>query len=77
MSVNATSKMSRRGFVGTAACGAAAMAAASVVPGIALGDAAAAAEPESWDEECDVLILGAGGTGLSAACRGGRLRHRR
>ena len=59
-------EMTRRTFVGAAACGAAALAAA--VPGVALGDAAAVSEPEAWDEECEVLILGAGGTGLSAAC---------
>lgn len=29
---------------------------------------AAAAIPENWDAEADVVILGAGGTGLSAAC---------
>ena len=41
-------EMTRRTFVGAAACGAAALAAA--VPGVALGDAAAAPEPEAWDE---------------------------
>ena len=29
---------------------------------------AAAGIPESWDAEADVIVLGAGGTGLSAAC---------
>lgn len=63
-------QMTRRNFVGVAACGAAALAAsaAAINPGIAFGTATAASEPDTWDEECEVLILGAGGTGLSAAC---------
>lgn len=60
------SDLTRRNFVAGAACASAALAAA--VPGLAFGSATAAAEPQSWDEECEVLILGAGGTGLSAAC---------
>lgn len=61
-------EMTRRNFLGTAACGAAALAAAAAAPSVAFGDATAVEEPDEWDEECDVLILGAGGTGLSAAC---------
>ena len=64
-------ELTRRNFVASAAFGGAALGAGTVLaggPGVALGSAAAAPEPESWDEECDVLILGAGGTGLSAAC---------
>lgn len=50
---------SRRSFVaGITALGLAAAASA---------EKAHAAEPESWDEECDVLIIGSGYAGLSAA----------
>ena len=58
-------EMSRRNFVAAGACAAGAVVAAT--SGL-IGSAKAAEEPQSWDEECDVLILGAGGTGLSAAC---------
>lgn len=59
------SELTRRNFVaGACAAGAAALAASNSL----IGSAKAAEEPETWDEECDVLILGAGGTGLSAAC---------
>ncbi len=61
-------ELTRRNFVGAAACGAAALAAGvGAASNIALADSVVD-EPESWDEECEVLILGAGGTGLSAAC---------
>ena len=59
------SELTRRNFVaGACVAGAAALAATNSL----IGSAKAAEEPETWDEECDVLILGAGGTGLSAAC---------
>ena len=59
------SELTRRNFVaGACAAGAAALATTNSL----IGSAKAAEEPETWDEECDVLILGAGGTGLSAAC---------
>lgn len=59
------SELTRRNFVaGACAAGAAALTASNSL----IGSAKAAEEPETWDEECDVLILGAGGTGLSAAC---------
>lgn len=62
--------ITRRGFIGAAAVGGA----AALSPVLAAKYAAAAESarpvqpPQSYDEECDVLILGAGGTGLSAAC---------
>ena len=59
------SELTRRNFVaGACVAGAAALTATNSL----IGSAKAAEEPETWDEECDVLILGAGGTGLSAAC---------
>jgi urocanate reductase len=63
-------EMTRRNFVQAAALGSV----AAMTPALAAKYAAAAEsaqavdEPEAYDEECDVLILGAGGTGLSAAC---------
>ncbi len=58
--------VSRRGFVaGTLASGAA-LAAATTLGGFA-SEAPAAEVPETWDYETDVLCLGGGGTGLTAA----------
>ncbi len=61
--------ISRRGFIagagaaalGTAACASAAFADESAA--VAVNDAM----PAAWDYECDVLVLGAGGSGLAAA----------
>lgn len=52
--------VSRRSFVAGAAASAA-------VAGMFAGEALAASVPEVWDLETDVLCLGAGGTGLTAA----------
>ena len=58
--------MTRRNFIagaGTAAC-------TSLAAGMALADEPTAANgkvPEAWDFECDLLVLGAGSAGLSAA----------
>lgn len=53
--------MNRRSFLKGAAAGVAGLAAASVMPTLAV------AEGESWDVETEVLVVGAGGAGLSAA----------
>lgn len=70
-------ELSRRSFLSGAAVAGAAFASmglAACAPntvsnsgseGVAM---AASAIPESWDAEADVVVLGAGGTGLSAAC---------
>lgn len=63
------SRMSRRAFAGAGALGLAALTATQVASFAAAAESARPVdEPASYDEECDVLILGAGGTGLSAAC---------
>lgn len=67
--------LSRRHFLGAAG----AALATTAVAGFALtgcategnattNDASGSSIPDSWDAEADVVVLGAGGTGLSAAC---------
>lgn len=66
--------LTRRGFIGTAALAGLATVGLGVA-GCAPKEATSADDssgvsglPESWDAEADVIVLGAGGTGLSAAC---------
>ena len=56
--------LSRRDFIKTTALG---MGAAAALGGLAAGDARATEKPETWDREADVVILGTGMAGLSAA----------
>lgn len=69
------SDLTRRNFLGKAALAGAAVAglglAGCAPAGTSEGQGAAAPAgqlPETWDAEADVVILGAGGTGLAAAC---------
>lgn len=57
--------ISRRKFLKTAAVGAGAVAMAGGISGI--GEAAAA--PKKWDREADVVVVGSGGAGMTAAVR--------
>ena len=69
MSELSTREVSRRALLAGSIVGAAGLAAgASSTLGTLAKAVEPAAEPEKWDRECDVLILGAGGTGLVAAC---------
>lgn len=67
-------KLTRRGFIGTAAlAGVAAtgLGLTSCAPKQTTSEEVSSAQngiPETWDAEADVIVLGAGGTGLSAAC---------
>ena len=71
MSISKSGRLDRRGFLKGAAVGAAGLAAfglagcAPEAQGEAGGQAAGA--PESWDREVDVIVVGSGGSGLSAA----------
>ena len=58
-------KLSRRGFLGTAAVGAAAGACAPAFAASTSGTAL----PTKWDMETDVVVLGCGGAGMMAACQ--------
>ena len=68
-------KFDRRGFLKAAMLGSAAVAAgvgmAGCVPSAQSSDAGLAATgsdvPDTWDEECDVLVVGSGFAGLAAA----------
>lgn len=57
-------KLSRREFLKDAAITSAAVAAGTLVP---QGIASAEAVPTKWDKEADVVVIGAGATGLPAA----------
>lgn len=66
-------ELSRRSFLGAAAVAGAAMAGLGLVgcgPKTGSGEkgATAGSIPDKWDAEADVIVLGAGGTGLSAVC---------
>ena len=61
----AVQNLSRRKFLGSAA--AATAAAVTSVPALAAANAQAA--PAKWDETVDVVVCGAGGAGLMAACQ--------
>lgn len=66
--------VSRRNFLATAGIAAASLAALGVAGCAPSGGTEAAADSGSWDHEADVLIVGAGGAGLTAAvvaARGG------
>lgn len=56
--------VTRRDFVADAALAGAAIAAGA---GLSLTDAASASESPAWDDEADVVVLGAGGAGMRAA----------
>ena len=55
--------LSRRDLIKTTAAGAGALA----LSGLALQDSQAQARPTKWDKEADVVVVGAGATGLPAA----------
>jgi succinate dehydrogenase/fumarate reductase flavoprotein subunit len=55
--------ISRREFLKTTALGAG----AAVVPALGSREALAQAKPPTWDREADVVVIGAGATGLPAA----------
>jgi len=55
--------MSRRSFIRNATVGAGALA----VAGVGVKEALALPAPKKWDKETDVIVLGAGGAGFSAA----------
>ncbi len=54
---------SRRDFIKTTAAGAG----ASALSGLGVAEAQAQARPAHWDKEADVVVIGAGATGLPAA----------
>src|SRR5271156_4448638 len=54
---------SRRDFIKTATAGAG----AAALTGFAAGEANAQGRPARWDKEADVVVIGAGATGLPAA----------
>lgn len=56
-------KLSRRNFIKTTAAGAG----AAALAGLSAGSARAAGLPEKWDKEADVVIVGCGGAGTTAA----------
>ena len=60
-----SSILTRRNFLKTAAAAGAASAAA---PALAASSQSTAA-PKHWDQTVDVVVLGAGGAGLMAACQ--------
>ena len=57
-------KISRRQFLKGAAAGSVAVAAGSLIP---QSSAFAQGAPTKWDKEADVVVIGAGATGLPAA----------
>jgi len=62
-------KISRRDFVRHAGAGAAGLAGAAAWSEPAAAQQSAAAVPERWDLEADVVVIGSGATGLPAAIR--------
>ena len=72
-----TTSISRRNLICTAAGGAAALAAASTLASSALANTESADgtlvrgtnAPDTWDFEADIVVLGAGGSGLPAGLR--------
>jgi len=61
---------SRRDFLKTTAVGVGAVA----LTGLSSTGARAQARPTNWDKEADVLVIGAGATGLPRSHRGNRRR---
>lgn len=61
-----TNKLSRRNFMKVAAVGGAALASSVTLAGCA-SDAQPAGVPKTWDYEADVVVIGLGGAGASAA----------
>jgi len=61
------SEVTRRDFVKGAAASAVVVAGAGLLANCTSASPAETGLPEQWDEEADVVIAGAGGTGLSAA----------
>ncbi len=59
--------LSRRGFITSAAIGAAAVA-GGVLTGCSSSSSSSSAANIKWAEETDVIVCGAGGTGLAASC---------
>ncbi len=57
------SAVSRRDFIKTTTAGAG----AAALTGLAAGEANAQTRPAKWDIEADVIVIGAGATGLPAA----------
>lgn len=65
--------ITRRGFLKGAALTSAAMAGSAALAGCASGEAHSSAAdwaPESWDYECDILVVGYGGAGMWASLIG-------
>ena len=62
-----SSKVSRRDFVKGAIAGTAAVAGGAMLPTFAGQTALAAAMPEKWDKEAEVVVVGYGGAGMAAA----------
>lgn len=60
--------ISRRGFIKNAAIGAGLV----TVAGLHAGEALALPPPKKWDRQTDVVIIGAGGAGFSAAIEAGK-----
>ena len=60
-------QISRRDFLKGAAVGAVGIASVGLIGCTEAGDTAGSGESIKWDREVDVLIIGAGGTGVSAA----------
>lgn len=60
-------KMTRRGFVGAALVGSVGVAASSFLAGCTAPKAADSKSSESWTEEADVVVIGAGAGGFAAA----------
>lgn len=59
--------MTRRGFVGAALAGTMGVAASSFLAGCSAPAAAGGQSEESWSQEADVVVVGAGGAGFAAA----------
>lgn len=58
-------RMTRRGFVGAALAGTMGVAASSFLAGCSAPTSSS--DSQEWDQEADVVVVGAGGAGLAAA----------